>query len=148
MLHLWTPNGGSPRVLESSGRVDECRSESYAAWCNGSRIRCGGPRCLEGTGYDLGYSQPDNQHHEFSLHGIDTDAIKGVWVPGNDRVLKETEVVNIHPTVHFSKAGDDDKYGWLGITDNVVITPEGGQLLTHDTEFSEAFIELSIGARF
>ena len=51
--------------------------------------------------YSLGYSDPMSPHSMYSIHGIGTDAIQGVWVPGNDRVLKENEVVNIHPVVHF-----------------------------------------------
>jgi hypothetical protein len=82
--------------------------------------------------YHLGYTSPDNPHGMFTLHGLDCDAIKGVWVPGNDRVLKDTEVVNIHPTVEFPTEEEFEKFGWLGITDNALVTPNGGEYMTHE----------------
>jgi Xaa-Pro aminopeptidase len=97
---------------------------------------------LEREGYSLGFSDPSDPHNMFSLHGIGTDAIQGVWVPGNDRPVKETEVVNIHPTVQFRSHEDEAKFGWLGLTDNAVITPQGAELLTYDPEVRTGFIEL------
>ena len=73
----------------------------------------------------------------YSLHGIGTDAIQGVWVPGKDRELRDTEVVNLHPTLEFSHE-DLSKYGWLGITDNALITPDGGKLMTLQPDLSDA----------
>ena len=37
-----------------------------------------------------------------------------------DRELRESEVVNLHPTLDFSHE-ELSKYGWLGITDNALI---------------------------
>jgi hypothetical protein len=34
------------------------------------------------------------------------------------------------------------KFGWLGITDNALITPEGGRLMTLKPDLSDAFVEL------
>jgi hypothetical protein len=96
-------------------------------------------------GYHLGYHDPADTCHVYSLHGIKTDAIQGVWVPGNDRVMIENEVVNIHPAVHVDDrgfVGDDIKFHWLGITDNAIVTPSGGQLMTHDPDLPHGFIEL------
>ena len=78
----------------------------------------------------------------FSLHGIGTDAIQGVWVPGRDRQLREDEVVNVHPTTEFSSEEEARKFSWLGITDNVHVTKDGGKFLTHDENLSHGFIEL------
>lgn len=98
-------------------------------------------RMKEG-GYDLGFSDADNCRGMFSLHGIGSDAIQGVWVPGNDRVLKEDEVVNVHPTVQFPTVEQQRKFGWLGITDNVHVTPDGGRFMTHAQDLERGFIEL------
>lgn len=98
-------------------------------------------RMKEG-GYDLGFTDAENCRGMFSLHGIGSDAIQGVWVPGNDRVLAEDEVVNIHPTVQFPSDEQRHKFGWLGITDNVRVTPEGGRFMTHDADLQHGFIEL------
>jgi Xaa-Pro aminopeptidase len=96
---------------------------------------------LDEEGYELGWSDPSDPHHMFSLHGIGTDAIQGVWVPGKDRVLHETEVVNVHPTLEFNEE-DLKKFGWLGTTDNVLITPDGGKLMTYQSDISDGFVEL------
>jgi Xaa-Pro aminopeptidase len=97
----------------------------------------------EQAGWDIGYhGDPCDQHNMFSLHGIGTDAIQGVWVPGRDRMLREDEVVNIHPTTEFKTEDEARKFGWLGITDNILIKPEGAEFLTHDKDVSRGFIEL------
>jgi Xaa-Pro aminopeptidase len=93
------------------------------------------------AGFDLGWKDPNDTHHMYSLHGIGTDAIQGVWVPGKDRHLRENEVVNLHPTLDFSHE-DIEKYGWLGMTDNALVTPEGGQLMTLQPDLSDGFVEL------
>lgn len=98
-------------------------------------------RVMGVAGFELGWSDPKDTHHMYSLHGIGTDAIQGVWVPGKDRELRENEVVNLHPTLDFSHE-DLTKFGWLGITDNAVITPDGGQLMTLKPDLSDAFVEL------
>lgn len=92
-------------------------------------------------GFELGWSDPSDTHHMYSLHGIGTDAIQGVWVPGKDRELRATEVVNLHPTLEFSHE-DLRKFGWLGITDNALVTDEGGELMTLQPDLSDAFVEL------
>jgi Xaa-Pro aminopeptidase len=98
-------------------------------------------RVMGEAGFELGWLDPADTHHMYSLHGIGTDAIQGVWVPGQDRELLENEVVNLHPTLEFSHE-DLAKFGWLGITDNALITPDGGQLMTLQADLSDAFVEL------
>jgi Xaa-Pro aminopeptidase len=95
------------------------------------------------AGWNLGYTDSSaDVHSMYSLHGIGTDAIQGVWVPGHDRALRENEVVNIHPTVKFNSEDEARKFAWLGITDNALITPEGGVLMTHDDDVTDGFIEV------
>jgi Xaa-Pro aminopeptidase len=96
----------------------------------------------ERSKYSLGYADPMNPHSMYHLHGISSDAIHGVWVPGNDRVLKETEIVNIHPVVMFEDHADAQKFAWLGITDNVLVTPQGGVYMTHEEDVRDGFIQL------
>jgi Xaa-Pro aminopeptidase len=98
-------------------------------------------RVMGKSGFELGWSDPADTHHMYSLHGIGTDAIQGVWVPGKDRELLDTEVVNLHPTLEFSHE-DLRKYGWLGITDNAIVTADGGKLMTLQPDLSDAFVEL------
>ena len=78
-------------------------------------------------------TNPDEQHHTYNLHGIGHDAIEGVWVPGNDRACQENEIVNVHCWVDFADPADGDKLGFVGVTDNVLVTPDGGQFMTWDT---------------
>lgn len=93
-------------------------------------------------GLDLDYTTPADQHRSFHLHGIGTDAIQGVWVSGNDRVLLENEVVNIHPHQLFPTAEATAKFGLFGLTDNILVTPSGGRWMTNDQQLAGAFIEL------
>jgi Xaa-Pro aminopeptidase len=93
-------------------------------------------------GIELDYSTPDDKHRSFHLHGIGTDAIQGVWVSGNDRVLMEDEVVNIHPHRLFRTAQETAMFGLFGLTDNIRVTPDGGRWMTNDQHLSTAFIEL------
>lgn len=97
---------------------------------------------LEESGFSLGYQDPTDPHSMFSLHGIGTDAIQGVWVPGNDRELKESEVVNIHPTVKFSSDEQAEKLAWVGVTENLLVTQGRAELLTHDEGLPHGLIEL------
>lgn len=70
----------------------------------------------------------------FSLHGIGADAIEGIWYPGNDKTLVEGEVVSFHPSIVFEDAKKAERLSFLGMTDNVLITAEGGVRLTYDTD--------------
>jgi Xaa-Pro aminopeptidase len=97
---------------------------------------------LKKGGFDFGYADVSDSHYMFSLHGIGTDAIQGVWVPGNDRVLQDSEVVNVHPTIDFRNHDDLRKYGWLGVTDNMLVTADGGQFMTHEADVRDGFIAL------
>ena len=97
---------------------------------------------LEGQGYTLGYADPTDPHSTFSLHGIGSDAIQGVWVPGQDRELAQDEVVNIHPSVKFKSDAEAAKFGWFGVTDNVRVTPGGGVWMTHTDGLPNGFVEL------
>jgi Xaa-Pro aminopeptidase len=93
-------------------------------------------------GIDLDYTTPADLHRSFHLHGIGTDAIQGVWVSGNDRVLVENEVVNIHPHRLFSTPEETAKFGLFGITDNILVTHSGGRWMTNDQDLTSAFVEL------
>jgi Xaa-Pro aminopeptidase len=99
-------------------------------------------RVLAEEGYQLDYVDPSDQHRQYSIHGIGSDAIQGMHVPGRDRVLLKDEVVSLHPMVRHSTPDAVAKFDALGITDNALITPGGGVLLTHDADISRGFIEL------
>ncbi|MGE2731480.1 M24 family metallopeptidase [Mycolicibacterium vaccae] len=96
-------------------------------------------RCAE---IELDYSSADDKHRSFHLHGIGTDAIQGVWVSGNDRVLVENEIVNVHPHRLFRTEQETADFGIFGLTDNIRVTPEGGRWMTNDQQLDAAFIEL------
>ena len=70
----------------------------------------------------------------FSLHGIGADAIEGMWFPGNDKSLLEGEVVSFHPSLVFADSKKAERLSFLGMTDNILITREGGQRLTYETD--------------
>lgn len=99
-------------------------------------------RVLHDAGVTLDYEHPDDQHRQYTIHGIGSDAIQGMWVPGQDRVLVEDEVVNIHPVIVQPTPEAVATFGSFGITDNALVTPQGGRLLTHDAGISRGFIEL------
>jgi Xaa-Pro aminopeptidase len=93
----------------------------------------------ENSPYHLGYGDPLDSHSMYSLHGVGVNAIEGVWVPGNDRVLKDSEVVNIHPPVVFPSRDDARKFAWLGVADNVLVTRHGGVYMTHEPDVRDGF---------
>lgn len=93
-------------------------------------------------GIELDYTDPADKHRSFHLHGIGTDAIQGVWVSGNDRVLLDNEVVNIHPHRLFRTDQETAKFGLFGLTDNIQVTTSGGRWMTNDQQLNSAFIEL------
>jgi Xaa-Pro aminopeptidase len=70
----------------------------------------------------------------YSLHGIGADAIEGMWYPGNDKPLLAGEVVSFHPSLVFDDPKKAERISFLGMTDNVLVTPEGGQRLTYDSD--------------
>lgn len=97
---------------------------------------------LQSEGYSLGFDDPGDPHSLYHLHGIGTDAGQGVWMPGRDRILKETEVATIHPVLKFDSDEDARSFDWFNITDSVLVTSEGGVLMTHDEGYPDGFIEL------
>jgi Xaa-Pro aminopeptidase len=66
----------------------------------------------------------------YSLHGIGSDAIEGMWYPGNDKPLLEGEVVSFHPSLVFSDPAEAERLSFLGMTDNILVTANGGERLT------------------
>jgi Xaa-Pro aminopeptidase len=70
----------------------------------------------------------------YSIHGIGADAIEGIWFPGNDKPLLEGEVVSFHPSLTFDDPGKAERLSFLGMTDNVLVTSEGGVRLTYSTD--------------
>jgi Xaa-Pro aminopeptidase len=76
---------------------------------------------------------------QYSIHGIGTDAIEGVWFPGNDHELLDGEVLSFHPSVVIADEPAARRVGFLGMTDNVLVTPGGGVRLTYA---SDSIVEL------
>ncbi len=70
----------------------------------------------------------------YSLHGIGADAIEGMWAPGNDKPLLAGEVVSFHPSLTFDDPGMAERLSFIGMTDNVLVTPQGGVRLTYQTD--------------
>jgi Xaa-Pro aminopeptidase len=79
------------------------------------------------AGYDLSDAS-------YSLHGIGADAIEGMWIPGNDRVLEENEVVSLHPSITFADEEEAQQLRFIGTTDNVLVTAGGGERLTYPAD--------------
>ena len=78
-----------------------------------------------------GYGYSDSM---YSIHGIGTDAIEGMWFPGNDREFRAGEVLSFHPAVIFADSAEARKQSFLGMTDNVLVTETGGERLTYATD--------------
>lgn len=70
----------------------------------------------------------------YSIHGIGSDAIEGMWYPGNDKPLLEGEVVSFHPSLTFEDTQKAERLSFLGMTDNVLVTPNGGVRLTYPAD--------------
>jgi carbamate kinase len=49
-----------------------------------------------------------------------------MWIPGNDRVLEENEVVSLHPSITFEDEEEAQQLRFIGTTDNVLVTAGGG----------------------
>ncbi|SEB54863.1 Xaa-Pro aminopeptidase [Paramicrobacterium humi] len=93
-------------------------------------------------GYKVDFPDPGYQHQQYSLHGIGSDAIQGVWTPGQDRGLAHNEMVNVHPVIVQQTPELVAKFDVFGVTDNVLVTPEGGKWATHDQNITRGFTEL------
>ena len=70
----------------------------------------------------------------FSVHGIGADAIEGLWFPGNDHELIEGEVLSFHPSVIIADESEARTNRFIGMTDNVLVRPNGGVRLTYDSD--------------
>jgi Xaa-Pro aminopeptidase len=75
----------------------------------------------------------------YSMHGIGTDAIEGLWFPGNDQELLDGEVLSFHPSVVIADQAMARRVSFLGMTDNVLVTHAGGVRLTYA---SDSIVEL------
>jgi Xaa-Pro aminopeptidase len=84
-------------------------------------------RVLAQAGYSLSRAG-------YALHGIGADAIEGMWIPGNDRVLKENEVVSLDPGITFASEQEARRLLFIGTTDNILVTPAGGERLTYPSD--------------
>ena len=67
----------------------------------------------------------------YVMHGIGTDSNEGMWVPGNDRDLKEGEVVSVHPYVEIADPREAAAAKYIVVTDNVLVTSARGEQLTY-----------------
>ncbi len=70
----------------------------------------------------------------YSIHGIGTDAIEGLWFPGNDHELMDNEVLSFHPSVVITDEAEARRVRFIGMTDNVLVTPSGGVRLTYQSD--------------
>lgn len=66
----------------------------------------------------------------YLVHGIGTDTVEGLWLPGNDQPFEAGEVLSLHPFMQFDVAADSEAMAYIGITDNVLVTSAGGERLT------------------
>lgn len=89
-------------------------------------------RAVEGVLGRHGYTL-DLNHVAWPLHGIGSDATEGFWYPGKDRLLRENEVVSVHPFPKCPDERDQARFGFLGFADNVVVTSLGAEAMTYKT---------------
>jgi Xaa-Pro aminopeptidase len=123
--------GPPPEDVQRFWRViDECWERALRAMRPGvlaSAVVAECAKVLTQAGYDL-------SNGGYSIHGIGVDAIEGMWIPGNDRALKENEVVSLHPGVTFPTEEEALRLRFIGTTDNVLVTKDGGVRLTYPSD--------------
>jgi Xaa-Pro aminopeptidase len=123
---------GAPpaRVLRFWSLIEECWDVGLRAIGPGvlaSEVMAKIGAVVRKAGYDLSDAG-------YSLHGIGADAIEGMWIPGNDRILEENEVVSLHPAITFTDEEEARQLRFIGTTDNVLVTAAGGERLTYPAD--------------
>jgi Xaa-Pro dipeptidase len=123
---------GAPpaRVLRFWSLIEECWDVGLRAIRPGvlaSEVMAKIGAVVRKAGYDLSDAG-------YSLHGIGADAIEGMWIPGNDRILEENEVVSLHPAITFTDEEEARQLRFIGTTDNVLVTAAGGERLTYPAD--------------
>jgi Xaa-Pro aminopeptidase len=110
--------------------IDECWEAALRAMRPGVLASAVVAQCAKVL-TQAGYGLSDGG---YSIHGIGVDAIEGMWIPGNDRVLEENEVVSLHPGVIFPNEEEALRLRFIGTTDNVLVTKDGGVRLTYPSD--------------
>ena len=78
------------------------------------------------------YGQGGFDSVAYTAHGIGLDSHEVPWVPGKDREMKTNMVINLHPQITFDDPAEGLAVGGICLSDNVRVTPEGGERLTYD----------------
>lgn len=89
---------------------------------------------MDGVGAVTGKAGSSCSDSNYSIHGIGTNAIEGMWFPGNDREFKRGEVISFHPAVLFPDPEVARPISFLGMTDNILVTDQGGVRLTYESD--------------
>ena len=82
-------------------------------------------------GCDLGRLDANDQLSQYSLHGIGTDGIMSIWVPGHDIELPRGSTVTIHPVIQFADKERERRLSRLGVSDTVRVDDDGGVRMTY-----------------
>jgi Xaa-Pro aminopeptidase len=69
----------------------------------------------------------------YTAHGIGLDSLEPPWVPGKERILRESMVINLHPAIAFADRNEGLALGGISIADNILVGPDGGIRMTDPT---------------
>jgi Xaa-Pro aminopeptidase len=80
------------------------------------------------------YGQGGFESVAYTAHGIGLDSHEVPWVPGKERVMETNMVINLHPQITFDDPAEALAVGGICVSDNVRVTPDGGERLTYDRD--------------
>ena len=80
------------------------------------------------------YGQGGLDSVAYTAHGIGLDSHEPPWVPGKDRIMETDMVINLHPQIAFDDPAEGLAVGGICLSDNVRVTPDGGERLTYEED--------------
>ncbi len=70
----------------------------------------------------------------YTAHGIGLDSLEPPWAPGKDRIMETDMVINLHPHLSFSDPAEALAVSGISLSDNIRVTPTGGERMTDWTD--------------
>ena len=75
----------------------------------------------------------------YTAHGIGLDSLEPPWSPGKERIMETDMVINLHPHMSFSDPAEALAVSGISLSDNIRVTPTGGERLT---EWTDVLVDL------
>ena len=80
------------------------------------------------------YGQGGFDSVAYTAHGIGLDSHEPPWIPGKERIMQTDMVINLHPQITFDDPDEALAVGGICVSDNVRVTPNGGERLTYEKD--------------